>query len=92
MGIFERILFAIFGTDSAANNAAARGRLAILAAQNGQNLDWQNSIVDLMKLLNMDSSLGARQALAKELGYLGDTNDTAPMNMWLIKEVMARFA
>ena len=58
----------------------------------GQELDWRHSIVDLMKLLHMDSSLTARKQLASELHYTGDTSDSATMNMWLHKEVMAKFA
>ena len=58
----------------------------------GQTLDWRHSIVDLMKLLDMDSSLSARKELAHELNYSGDTNDSASMNIWLHKEVMAKFA
>src|SRR5215204_1686227 len=50
------------------------------AAQNKQKLDWRKSIVDLMKLLDLDSSLNARKELAKELGYSGDTDDSAAMN------------
>lgn len=58
----------------------------------GQKLDWRHSIVDLMKLLDMDSSLHARKELAGELHYTGDTDDSASMNMWLHKEVMQKFA
>ena len=58
----------------------------------GQELDWRHSIVDLMKLLGMDSSLSARKELAGELHYTGDTSDSATMNMWLHKEVMTKFA
>ena len=58
----------------------------------GQTLDWRHSIVDLMKLLSMDSSLHARKELAGELHYTGDTDDSASMNMWLHKEVMQKFA
>ncbi len=58
----------------------------------GQTLDWRHSIVDLMKLLGMDSSLTARKELAKELHYTGDTTDSASMNVWLHKQVMAKFA
>ncbi len=58
----------------------------------GQTLDWRHSIVDLMKLLGMDSSLHARKELAGELHYTGDTDDSASMNMWLHKEVMSKFA
>jgi 3-oxoacyl-ACP reductase-like protein len=62
--------------------------LETMAAGNKQNLDWRNSIVDLMKLTGIDSSLANRKALAQELGYTGDTNDTAPMNIWLHKQVL----
>ena len=58
----------------------------------GQTLDWRHSIVDLMKLLHMDSSLTARKELAHELSYSGDTGDSATMNMWLHKEVMKKLA
>jgi hypothetical protein len=57
-----------------------------------ENLDWKHSIVDLMKALDIDSSLSARKELAKELGYTGDTNDSASMNIWLHKQVMAKLA
>ena len=56
------------------------------------NLDWQHSIVDLMKLLDLDSSLSARQELAKELHYSGDMHDSASMNIWLHKQVMTKLA
>ncbi len=57
-----------------------------------EKLEWRTSIVDLMKALDIDSSLAARKELAKELGYTGDTNDSATMNVWLHKQVMARLA
>jgi hypothetical protein len=57
-----------------------------------EKLEWRTSIVDLMKALDIDSSLAARKELAKELGYSGDTNDSASMNVWLHKQVMAKFA
>ena len=63
-----------------------------LAAQSGQRLDWRHSIVDLMKLINLDSSLAARKELAQELHYTGDTNDSASMNVWLHKQVMTKLA
>jgi hypothetical protein len=63
-----------------------------LAGKAGQKLDWRKSIVDLMKLLDLDSSLGARKELAKELNYSGDTNDSATMNIWLHKQVMTKLA
>ena len=54
------------------------------------NLNWRESIVDLMKLLGLDSSLGSRKELADELGFDGDTNDSASMNIWLHKQVMTK--
>ena len=61
-------------------------------AAKGEKLAWRTSIVDLMKALDIDSSLGARKDLAKELGYTGDTNDSASMNIWLHKQVMTKLA
>jgi uncharacterized protein DUF3597 len=61
-------------------------------AAKGEKLDWKHSIVDLMKALDIDSSLSARKELAKELGYTGDTNDSASMNIWLHKQVMSKLA
>ena len=66
--------------------------LTKLAASNKEKLDWQKSIVDLMKLLNLDSSLAARKELADELHYTGDKNDSATMNVWLHKQVMQKLA
>jgi hypothetical protein len=66
--------------------------LSGLAAKNPEKLDWKRSIVDLMKLLGLDSSLSARKALATELGYKGDMNDSASMNIWLHKQVMQKLA
>jgi hypothetical protein len=66
--------------------------LTDLASKNSEKLDWKRSIVDLMKLLKLDSSLSARKELAKELGYTGDTNDSATMNIWLHKQVMQKLA
>jgi hypothetical protein len=63
-----------------------------LAAHSKEKLDWQKSIVDLMKLLNLDSSLTARKHLAQELHYSGDMNDSASMNVWLHKQVMIKLA
>ena len=57
-----------------------------------EKLEWRTSIVDLMKALDIDSSLNARKQLAKELGYTGDTNDSASMNIWLHKQVMSKLA
>ncbi len=66
--------------------------LTKLTAQQNEALDWKKSIVDLMKLLKLDSSLTARKQLAHELGYAGDTNDSAGMNVWLHKQVMQKLA
>ena len=61
-------------------------------ASKEKGLDWRKSIVDLMKILDLDSSLKARQTLAKELNYDGDTKDSAAMNVWLHKQVMIKLA
>jgi Domain of unknown function (DUF3597) len=66
--------------------------LTKLAAQNKEKLDWRRSIVDLMKLLKLDSSVAARKELAKELHYTGNPNDSASMNVWLHKQVMIKLA
>lgn len=75
-----------------ANSVDVNAAMTKLAAANKEKLDWQHSIVDLMKLLNLDSSLGARKELAKELQYSGDTNNSAKMNMWLHAQVMQKLA
>ena len=66
--------------------------LTDLASKNPQQLNWRASIVDLMKLLNLDSSLNSRKELAQELHYNGDMNDSAAMNIWLHKQVMQKLA
>jgi Domain of unknown function (DUF3597) len=63
-----------------------------LAAKNPEKLDWRKSIVDLMKLVGVDSSLAARKELAAELHYSGDENDSATMNIWLHKQVIKKIA
>jgi hypothetical protein len=63
-----------------------------MAASAGQPLNWRTSIVDLLKLLNLDSSLQARKDLAAELHYSGNTSDTATMNTWLHRQVMNKLA
>jgi len=63
-----------------------------LASKNSEKLNWRTSIVDLMKLLKLDSSLSARKELAKELGYTASTDDSAAMNIWLHKQVMKNLA
>ena len=62
--------------------------LAGLAAKKGEKLNYQSSIVDLMKLLDLDSSLANRQELATELGYTGAKDGSAERNIWLHKRVM----
>ena len=57
-----------------------------------EKLDWRHSIVDLMKLLDLDSNLAARKTLAGELHYTGNTDNSATMNVWLHKQVMAKLA
>ncbi|MDN4053187.1 DUF3597 domain-containing protein [Massilia sp. YIM B02763] len=66
--------------------------LATMQQQSGQQLNWRTSIVDLLKLLGLDSSLQARKELAAELHYTGDTNDSASMNIWLHRQVMNKLA
>jgi len=63
-----------------------------LAANNPQKLNWRTSIVDLMKLVGLESSLAERKELADELGYTGDKSDSASMNIWLHKQVLAKIA
>jgi hypothetical protein len=63
-----------------------------MAAKNPEKLDWKRSIVDLMKLVGMDSSLSARKELAKELNYTGDTGDSATINIWLHKAVLKKLS
>lgn len=58
----------------------------------GQKLDWKHSIVDLLKALNIDSSISARKELAHELGYTGDAADSATMNIWLHKAVVKKLS
>lgn len=90
-------------TPDAAATAAAGGAgsvanvdieavLTAMAAKNPQQLNWQSSIVDLMKLVDLDSSIGARKTLATELQFTGDENDSASMNVWLHKAVMQKLA
>jgi 3-oxoacyl-ACP reductase-like protein len=66
--------------------------LTEMASKNSEKLDWKKSIVDLMKLVGMDSSLSERKELAKELGYTGDMSDSATMNVWLHKQVLRKLA
>ena len=66
--------------------------VAGMAANKKEKLDWRKSIVDLMKVLDLDSSLNARKQLAQELGYTGELNGSAEMNIWLNKAVMKKLA
>ena len=66
--------------------------LTQMQASSGQQLNWRTSIVDLLKLLGLDSSLQARKELAAELHYTGDTSDSASMNIWLHRQVMNKLA
>jgi hypothetical protein len=66
--------------------------LSAKAASKPEKLNWQSSIVDLMKLVDLDPSLENRKALASELGYTGDTKDSANMNVWLHHQVMEELA
>src|SRR4051794_20629871 len=86
-------------TSTGSTTAAVSGQsvdvetvLTDLAAKNSQQLNWRTSIVDLMKLLDLDNSLNARKELAQELHYSGDMNDSAAMNIWLHKQVMRKLA
>jgi hypothetical protein len=106
MSIFGSIMGAIFGHGSAQASASPTAAPSAPPAQTvdvaaivdraagakGEKLAWRTSIVDLMKALNLDSSLNARKELAKELNYTGDTNDSATMNVWLHKQIMGKLA
>jgi len=75
---------------AAAQPVDVDGILDFMNEQRDQKLNWRTSIVDLMKLTGMDSTLEERRELANELGYPGNTSDTAEMNVWLHKQVIAR--
>lgn len=107
MSIFGSIMGAIFGHSSAQASASPTAPppsappaqsvdvAAIVdkaAAAKGEKLEWRTSIVDLMKALDLDSSLTARKQLASELKYSGSTSDTATMNVWLHKQIMQKLA
>jgi len=87
-------------TESAASAAPAapaqpvdvEAVLTAMAAKNPQKLNWRTSIVDLMKLVGMESTLQERKELATELGYSGAKDGSAEMNMWLHKQVMKKLA
>lgn len=105
MSILGNLMSKIFGHSEAAPTPTATGApaavatavdieavLTAMAAKNPQKLNWRESIVDLMKLVGMDSSLTERKKLAQELGYTGSTQDTATMNIWLHQQVMKKMA
>jgi hypothetical protein len=77
---------------TSANSVDVEAILNGMASKHGEKLDWKHSIVDMLKLVGMDSSLAARKDLAADLHYTGDTNDSAAMNMWLHKEVLKKLA
>ena len=77
---------------TAASSVDVDAVLRELQAKNTENLNWKTSIVDLLKLLGLDSSMAARRELAAELHYPGNTEDSAAMNMWLHKEVIRKLA
>jgi hypothetical protein len=79
-------------TAPAAKAVDVEATLAYLAEKSGHPSNWRESIVDLMKLVDMDSSLAARKELAQDMGYTGDMADSATMNIWLHKQVMAKLA
>ena len=74
------------------SKADVEGILQKLAAEQREDLDWRRSIVDLMKLLKLDSGLGPRKQLAQELGYTGALDGSGEMNVWLHKQVMTKLA
>jgi Domain of unknown function (DUF3597) len=74
------------------SRADVEGILQKLAAEQREDLDWSRSIVDLMKLLKLDSGLGARKQLAQELGYTGALDGSGEMNVWLHRQVMIKLA
>jgi len=87
------------GTSSASSGAAApisradvEAQIAAIEAKRGVKYNWKQSIVDLMKLLDLDSSLASRKELAQELGYKGALDGSAEMNVWLHKQVMEKLA
>ena len=92
---------AVAGSPAAAPSAPAgkpipmadvEAMIAKIASQQKEQYNWKQSIVDLMKLLKLDSSLDARKQLAKELGYTGALDGSAEMNVWLHKQVMQKLA
>ena len=79
-------------TGKAMTQADVEGMIRKIADAQSEKLDWQRSIVDLMKLLQLDSSFSARKQLAQELGYKGSLDGSVEMNVWLHKQVMTKLA
>jgi hypothetical protein len=79
-------------TTASISNVDVAERMDELAKATKHESDWRSSIVDMMSLLGMDSDITNRRALASELGYDGDMNDSATMNVWLHKAVMQKLA
>ena len=107
MSVFNMINDAVLAAAAQAQAGAAAGGaagaigqgvdveaalVAKQAAKGNPDLNWKSSIVDLMKLLDLDSSLDNRKALATELGYTGEKDGSAEMNMWLHRRVMEQLA
>lgn len=98
MSILGNIMSAIFGTKAQAGElptgtgSDVAAVLNKMATENPEKLNWKTSIVDLMKLLKLDSSITNRQQLAKDLNYTGNTGDSASMNIWLHQQVMQKLA
>jgi hypothetical protein len=79
-------------TSTAGQPVDVEAVVGAIAEKKKEKLDWRKSIVDLMKVLDLDSSLTARKQLAQELGYKGELNGSAEMNIWLHKAVMNKLA
>ncbi len=94
MSTFRKMKEAIFGDTGRTSSTPEEidQRLAAIASKKGASANYKASIVELMKLLGLDSSLASRAELAMELGYVGDTNDSATMNIWLREQVMRSLA
>lgn len=96
MTILSAILSLLHVTERASEPVDIAVTLDALAgayeAQHGMLLDWRHSVVDLMRLLDIDSSLENRRELATELSYPGNIEATGAMNMWLHREIMRRVA
>jgi Domain of unknown function (DUF3597) len=96
MSVFGNIMSAVFGSSHAGVKPISRAEVEAMIAKTGgekqEKYNWKESIVDLMKLLNLDSSLDARKQLAQELGYTGALNGSAEMNIWLHQQLMTKLA